>query len=131
MGGLAAAILIAPFPSSLQWVGQNHKGAFAIAGALLVSSAWRRALSLPSRRQRARVVVLGQLAVPVVAVTTLRVLGPALGVRAAICGMLGGMLVARRRSRQLQDDTCFLRVVGAWVSVVCALAVHALADRSR
>ncbi|MDA8533875.1 hypothetical protein N9K41_02500 [Burkholderiaceae bacterium] len=40
LGGLLAAICFLVFPSALQWYGQNHKDAFAIAGLLLVLDAW-------------------------------------------------------------------------------------------
>ena len=40
IGGLLAAICFLVFPSALQWYGQNHKDAFAIAGLLLVLDAW-------------------------------------------------------------------------------------------
>ena len=40
LGGLLAAICFVVFPSALQWYGQNHKDAFAIAGLLLVLYAW-------------------------------------------------------------------------------------------
>lgn len=40
LGGLLAAICFLVFPSALQWYGQNHKDAFAIAGLLLVLNAW-------------------------------------------------------------------------------------------
>lgn len=40
IGGLVAAICFLVFPSALQWYGQNHKDAFAIAGLLLVFDAW-------------------------------------------------------------------------------------------
>lgn len=40
LGGLMAGIAFLAFPSALQWYGQNHKDAFAIAGILLVLDAW-------------------------------------------------------------------------------------------
>ena len=40
LGGLIAGIAFLTFPSALQWYGQNHKDAFAIAGTLLVLDAW-------------------------------------------------------------------------------------------
>ncbi|HSI22297.1 MAG TPA: lipid II flippase MurJ [Methylophilaceae bacterium] len=40
LGGLLAGIAFLVFPSALQWYGQNHKDAFAIAGILLVLYAW-------------------------------------------------------------------------------------------
>jgi len=40
LGGLLAAICFLVFPSALQWYGQNHKDAFAIAGLLLLLDAW-------------------------------------------------------------------------------------------
>lgn len=40
LGGLMAGIAFLVFPSALQWYGQNHKDAFAIAGTLLVLDAW-------------------------------------------------------------------------------------------
>lgn len=40
LGGLIAGIAFLVFPSALQWYGQNHKDAFAIAGILLVLNAW-------------------------------------------------------------------------------------------
>lgn len=40
LGGLIAGIVFLAFPSALQWYGQNHKDAFAIAGTLLVLDAW-------------------------------------------------------------------------------------------
>lgn len=40
LGGLLAAICFLVFPSALQWYGQNHKDAFAIAGILLTLDAW-------------------------------------------------------------------------------------------
>ena len=39
-GGLITGILFLIFPSALQWYGQNHKDAFAIAGLLIVLDAW-------------------------------------------------------------------------------------------
>ena len=39
LGGLMAGIAFLTFPSALQWYGQNHKDAFAIAGMLLVLDA--------------------------------------------------------------------------------------------
>lgn len=47
LGGLIAGIAFLAFPSALQWYGQNHKDAFAIAGTLLVLDAW---LDLHSRQ---------------------------------------------------------------------------------
>ncbi len=44
LGGLIAASLFTLSPTSLQWYGQNHKDAFAIAGTLLVVHAWIRGL---------------------------------------------------------------------------------------
>lgn len=40
LGGLATAVLFLVFPSALQWYGQNHKDAFAIAGILTMLYAW-------------------------------------------------------------------------------------------
>ncbi|WP_374615129.1 lipid II flippase MurJ [Sphingorhabdus sp.] len=40
LGGLLAGICFLVFPSALQWYGQNHKDAFAIAGLLLALDAW-------------------------------------------------------------------------------------------
>lgn len=40
LGGIMGAIAFLVFPSALQWYGQNHKDAFAIAGMLLVLDAW-------------------------------------------------------------------------------------------
>lgn len=40
LGGVVAGIVFLGFPSALQWYGQNHKDAFAIAGTLLVLDAW-------------------------------------------------------------------------------------------
>lgn len=40
LGGIMAGIAFLVFPSALQWYGQNHKDAFAIAGTLLVLDAW-------------------------------------------------------------------------------------------
>lgn len=40
LGGLLAGICFLVFPSGLQWYGQNHKDAFAIAGTLLALGAW-------------------------------------------------------------------------------------------
>lgn len=40
IGGLFAACLFVLFPSALQWYGQNHKDAFAIAGILVMLHAW-------------------------------------------------------------------------------------------
>ena len=40
LGGLATAVLFLMFPSALQWYGQNHKDAFAIAGILTMLFAW-------------------------------------------------------------------------------------------
>ncbi|MDS4014320.1 MAG: lipid II flippase MurJ [Candidatus Accumulibacter sp.] len=40
LGGVMAGIAFLVFPSALQWYGQNHKDAFAIAGTLLVLDAW-------------------------------------------------------------------------------------------
>ena len=42
LGGLATAVLFLLFPSALQWYGQNHKDAFAIAGILMMLYAWLR-----------------------------------------------------------------------------------------
>ena len=36
LGGLATATLFIAFPSALQWYGQNHRDAFAIAGSFLI-----------------------------------------------------------------------------------------------
>ena len=44
-GGTVAAILFLVFPSSLQWYGQNHKDAFAIAGTLAMLYATLRIYS--------------------------------------------------------------------------------------
>jgi len=44
LGGLIAAALFTLSPTSLQWYGQNHKDAFAIAGTLLLVHAWVRGL---------------------------------------------------------------------------------------
>lgn len=40
LGGLVAGIAFLVFPSALQWYGQNHKDAFAIAGILIILEAW-------------------------------------------------------------------------------------------
>lgn len=48
LGGLVAGVAFLVFPSALQWYGQNHKDAFAIAGILLVLDAW---LELHARQQ--------------------------------------------------------------------------------
>lgn len=48
LGGLMAGVAFLIFPSALQWYGQNHKDAFAIAGTLLVLDAW---LELHARQQ--------------------------------------------------------------------------------
>ena len=40
LGGLLGGIAFLSFPSALQWYGQNHKDAFAIAGTLMVLDAW-------------------------------------------------------------------------------------------
>lgn len=58
VGGLAAAVLFTLFPSALQWYGQNHKDAFAIAGTLLLVHAWLRALPPGSRSARDRIGIL-------------------------------------------------------------------------
>ncbi len=48
IGGLVAAVLFVMFPSTLLWYSQNHKDAFAIAGALILLFAW---LSLVSTQK--------------------------------------------------------------------------------
>jgi peptidoglycan biosynthesis protein MviN/MurJ (putative lipid II flippase) len=40
LGGLIAGMSFLLFPSALQWYGQNHKDAFAIAGTLTILYAW-------------------------------------------------------------------------------------------
>jgi putative peptidoglycan lipid II flippase len=42
LGGMLAALFFLASPSALQWYGQNHKDAFAIAGCLLILHAWIR-----------------------------------------------------------------------------------------
>ncbi len=40
LGGMIAGVVFLAFPSALQWYGQNHKDAFAIAGTLLLLDVW-------------------------------------------------------------------------------------------
>jgi peptidoglycan biosynthesis protein MviN/MurJ (putative lipid II flippase) len=49
VGGLMAAVFFVLFPSALQWYGQNHKDAFAIAGTLLIVHAWVGAMQPGAR----------------------------------------------------------------------------------
>lgn len=53
LGGLMAGVAFLIFPSALQWYGQNHKDAFAIAGTLLVLDAWLELHSKEDVRLRA------------------------------------------------------------------------------
>ncbi len=53
LGGLMAGIAFLAFPSALQWYGQNHKDAFAIAGILLVLDSWLELHSREDVRLRA------------------------------------------------------------------------------
>lgn len=53
LGGLMAGVAFLIFPSALQWYGQNHKDAFAIAGTLLVLDAWLEVHSKEDVRLRA------------------------------------------------------------------------------
>jgi len=53
LGGLMAGVAFLIFPSALQWYGQNHKDAFAIAGILLVLDVWLELHSKEDVRLRA------------------------------------------------------------------------------
>lgn len=51
LGGLVAGIMFLSFPSALQWYGQNHKDAFAIAGILLMLYAWLTVLDDSAKKR--------------------------------------------------------------------------------
>lgn len=52
LAGMIAGILYVVFPSSLNWYGQIHKDGFAIAGAMLVLTAWVSTETGKSSRQK-------------------------------------------------------------------------------
>jgi murein biosynthesis integral membrane protein MurJ len=58
LGGLMAGILFLGFPSALQWYGQNHKDAFAIAGILSMLYAWLTALDSSAEKQWRQLILL-------------------------------------------------------------------------
>lgn len=101
LGGLIAATLFTLSPTSLQWYGQNHKDAFAIAGTLLIVLAWLRCLLPDWRRPHALV-------------------------RHAAFVMAGAFLVAFVRSYFLQ-----ILLAAMLAGTLCAWALHALRREAR
>ena len=58
LAGAIASVLYVVFPSALNWYGQIHKDGFAIAGAMLVLTAWVSADSWRSGRMQATLTCL-------------------------------------------------------------------------
>lgn len=77
IGGLLTAVAFTLFPSALQWYGQNHKDAFAIAGTLMIVHAWTGCMG-PARPEASR------------------------WLRAVMACVVGGLLVAAVRSYLVQ-----------------------------
>lgn len=62
LGGIVAAVLFLVFPSALQWYGQIHKDAFAIAGILIMLYAYLREqhmIAVTSRMASSVVIMFG------------------------------------------------------------------------
>jgi len=62
MAGMIAGILYVVFPSSLNWYGQIHKDGFAIAGSMLVLTAWVSTETAESGRQKTAAILATTLA---------------------------------------------------------------------
>lgn len=103
VGGLIAGITFLVFPSALQWYGQNHKDAFAIAGTLLVLDAWLQTLSgegMSSRRLR---LVVAQMAAGSVLLGLVRPYYVVLLLAGLCAAWLADMLVGYLRWRSLRQ----------------------------
>ncbi|GMU47951.1 MAG: hypothetical protein AMXMBFR31_01770 [Candidatus Desulfobacillus denitrificans] len=62
LAGMIAGILYVVFPSSLNWYGQIHKDGFAIAGSMLVLTAWVGTETGNSSRQKTAAILATTLA---------------------------------------------------------------------
>lgn len=62
LAGMIAGILYVVFPSSLNWYGQIHKDGFAIAGSMLVLTAWVSTETGKSSRQKTATILATTLA---------------------------------------------------------------------
>lgn len=120
LGGLIAGIAFLAFPSALQWYGQNHKDAFAIAGTLLVLDAW---LELQGESRLPRF-ALGQLwARTLFGVILVGVVRPYF-VMAIVCALSASLVIAEF-SLLLRSFRTYVPVVMRPIFLILAVAVAA------
>lgn len=124
LGGLVAGVTFLVFPSALQWYGQNHKDAFAIAGILLVLDAWlelhaRQETSVGGLSVLAVRTMLGAVLIGVVRPYFPAVLICALGASSVVV-TLPGLIGRLRPALYLLARQLALMVAAAFVAVLFA-----------
>jgi peptidoglycan biosynthesis protein MviN/MurJ (putative lipid II flippase) len=128
IGGLVTAVAFTLFPSALQWYGQNHKDAFAIAGTLLIVHAWVGCMG-PARPGAAPLLraalacVAGALLVAAVRSYLVQILAAGL-----VLGALAWTIVTAARRGRGPDDHASSRW-RVWVPILVVGAMAAVLPR--